>query len=253
MMTDTNSKMKSGVYIIDCSLDQRFYVGKSKNVLNRFSEHRSRLRHGLHRCHRLQQAWDKYGEAAFAFRLVARVHIDALEQVEQVWIQAHFAAGMLFNTVDLSVPFGVRRAQKISAAQKAIWADPTKRAKLAAKIRHAQNKPEAKARMRAAQLLTQNRPEVKVQHSATMKRRMADPAIRAIYVANAKLGREARRLMPGNAGEANPWAKLTNVIVLGIRASTEPPAEIAKNLSIHVSLVNKIRRGDAWKHLLGVS
>ena len=60
----------AGIYAIKNSTNGRSYVGSSNNLLRRWTEHRKRLRAKRHDCPALQNAWNKYGEAAFTFTVV---------------------------------------------------------------------------------------------------------------------------------------------------------------------------------------
>lgn len=50
-------------------------------------------------------------------------------------------------------------------------------------------------------------------------------------------------------GERYPRAKLTDAAVLYMRRSGLPQKELAKKFGVHVSRVNRILRGQGWKHL----
>lgn len=76
--------MKPAIYVIRHEASGRVYIGSARVPARRFAEHRSRLRRGVHTNARLQAAWNKHGEAAFTFELLASVldvaHIEAVEQ-----------------------------------------------------------------------------------------------------------------------------------------------------------------------------
>src|SRR5579884_504761 len=77
-----------GVYRIRNLLNGKVYVGStSTGFRRRWGMHRNRLRAGRHANQHLQAAWDKYGEAAFAFE-VLEVVADAAEVLprEQDWL-----------------------------------------------------------------------------------------------------------------------------------------------------------------------
>jgi group I intron endonuclease len=62
--------MNSGVYAIFNNKTNAVYVGKSKDIKDRFWNHVGKLRSGKHRnCH-LQRAWNKYGESSFEFKVI---------------------------------------------------------------------------------------------------------------------------------------------------------------------------------------
>lgn len=90
--------MTIGLYRITDATTGRFYVGSSRNCERRFNEHRKHLRAGRHHSPALQGAWNKRGEAAFAFELIAVCWTadDALE-VEQEWLDEHYGSKACLN------------------------------------------------------------------------------------------------------------------------------------------------------------
>lgn len=71
----------AGVYRISCG--DRFYIGSSVDIRARFSNHRSRLRHGKHTNSFLQAVWDKYGEDAFSFNVLVVTERNQTRSIEQ--------------------------------------------------------------------------------------------------------------------------------------------------------------------------
>lgn len=59
-----------GIYIIICLANNKCYIGQSKNVSIRLSQHKSRLRRKIHEIHELQNDFDLYGEEIFEFSAV---------------------------------------------------------------------------------------------------------------------------------------------------------------------------------------
>lgn len=64
------------VYAIENTVNNRCYIGSATNYKNRWHTHRSSLRRGVHHSFVLQRAWDKYGEAAFVFKLLLVCPLD---------------------------------------------------------------------------------------------------------------------------------------------------------------------------------
>lgn len=60
--------MRSGIYEIINAANGKRYVGSAVNFRQRWNEHRSKLRRGVHHAKPLQHAWNKYGEHLFSFR-----------------------------------------------------------------------------------------------------------------------------------------------------------------------------------------
>lgn len=76
----------SGVYEIRCLPNKKFYIGSAVNLRERWRNHIYTLNLGKHRNIHLQNAWNKYGEAAFIFTILQLVEKNILLQTEQVWI-----------------------------------------------------------------------------------------------------------------------------------------------------------------------
>src|SRR3990167_10246615 len=65
----TMKKSQSGTYMILNNISGTRYIGSAaRSVSQRWQEHRYALRRGFHRNPYLQNAWNKYGESAFAGR-----------------------------------------------------------------------------------------------------------------------------------------------------------------------------------------
>lgn len=63
------------------------YVGSSKDIYTRWSQHKHDLRRHTHRNVLLQRAWDKYGEDGFVFDILERTAEDRLLEREQFWYE----------------------------------------------------------------------------------------------------------------------------------------------------------------------
>ena len=77
--------MTIGIYRIFLP-DGRSYIGQSCNVERRLREHRNNLNRGATKSPKLQSAWTKYGEAAFAFEVLETCDSDELTTREQWWM-----------------------------------------------------------------------------------------------------------------------------------------------------------------------
>jgi group I intron endonuclease len=89
------------IYTIRNVVDQKFYVGSTANMRERFRTHRGKLRRGAHHCHHLQAAWNKYGEETFKFEVVERLSGGAsyadLQAAEDVWLEKHVGTKECYN------------------------------------------------------------------------------------------------------------------------------------------------------------
>lgn len=76
----------SGIYCIINLVNNKKYIGSSKNIRTRLWCHRAELRHGHHdNCH-LQRAWNKYGESNFDFYIIEKCEESLLLEREQFYI-----------------------------------------------------------------------------------------------------------------------------------------------------------------------
>lgn len=55
----------SGIYCIENKINNKTYIGSSKNLYQRLLKHFALLRHNKHENAHLQSAWNKYGEESF--------------------------------------------------------------------------------------------------------------------------------------------------------------------------------------------
>lgn len=55
--------------------------------------------------------------------------------------------------------------------------------------------------------------------------------------------------MEHSHGEGRPDAKLTELIVREIRASSEPSRVLAERYGVHQRIIQKVRKRDLWKHI----
>lgn len=125
-----NSSPRSGVYeIVRIETGQR-YIGSTLDVIRRFGRHKLDLRKGIHECRYLQNAWNKYGESAFEFRVIEMCLPDSvmLCSIEQQYIDSN--KGRLYNCCKLAEPFsrewhstrrGKAHHRKISELMKERW------------------------------------------------------------------------------------------------------------------------------------
>jgi group I intron endonuclease len=73
----------SGVYYIKNTLTQKGYIGSSKNINRRKSEHFRELRKNKHKNRHLQSAFNKHGESIFEFSVVVICPEEYIFKLEQ--------------------------------------------------------------------------------------------------------------------------------------------------------------------------
>lgn len=166
-----------GLYEIRNLIAGKRYIGSSKNLTGRLSTHRKQLRRGIHPNHMLQGAWNKYGEAAFAFCVVALLIVEDQFPTEGRWIKACLAAGeFLYNLADdVKAPGkGYRHTPETRALRSWIttarFADPNERKKVSESIKRTlAADPTILIRRTAAIRAANLRPETQKKKSDAMK------------------------------------------------------------------------------------
>lgn len=81
--------MSVGIYKIENLLNGKVYVGQSADIEKRWSTHKAELRNNYHHNAHLQNAWNQYGEANFAFSIIEECGVDQLNQCEIYWISKY--------------------------------------------------------------------------------------------------------------------------------------------------------------------
>ncbi|MGL4426053.1 MAG: GIY-YIG nuclease family protein [Cetobacterium sp.] len=82
--------MTIGIYSIVNLKNKKIYIGSSKHVEGRWSQHHSELRGGYHPNKHLQNSWNKYGEELFSFELMEETNIESLLSREQSYIDLFY-------------------------------------------------------------------------------------------------------------------------------------------------------------------
>lgn len=71
--------MLQSIYIIQNNQNDKFYVGRSNNVKERFRKHKKMLANGCHDNIYLQRAWDKY-DGDFTFKVIHNIDTGDIEK-----------------------------------------------------------------------------------------------------------------------------------------------------------------------------
>ena len=127
----------SGVYAIINIVTGYLYIGSALNLKRRKIRHYTELRCQHHHNERLQRAWNKYGEAAFSFKILFLCDSQNLLFYEQRCLDNLKLSGSGYNLCWIAGSIlGIKRS-------------PETRAKLSIKCRHPHSK-EARERMSMA-------------------------------------------------------------------------------------------------------
>src|SRR5574343_145795 len=75
-----------GIYKITNTINNKCYIGKSMRVFKRWYEHKAHLRKNKHINIYLQNAWNKYGENVFDFKVIEICEEKDLKEREIYWM-----------------------------------------------------------------------------------------------------------------------------------------------------------------------
>lgn len=110
----------SGIYCIMNKLNNKVYIGSSKNVGRRLREHKTLLRTNRHHSSPLQYSWNHYGEAMFVFFVLEVCEEDKLIDREKFWVQEKGSLDRLFG-YNIKVP-GDFEITKNKSQEKEVYA-----------------------------------------------------------------------------------------------------------------------------------
>lgn len=78
--------IKIGIYVITNTLNNKEYVGSSKNLQQRKQSHFSKLKRGVHENFKLQNSFNKYGKDFFKFNILEECPLEVLLERELFYL-----------------------------------------------------------------------------------------------------------------------------------------------------------------------
>jgi group I intron endonuclease len=114
--------MFSGIYQIRNIINNKVYIGSSKNLGKRELDHFSALERGNHHNTYLQRAWNKYGRDVFKFDIIRECKEENLLKIEQFYLDKYKynKKNILYNTSLIAgrVEMNEETRKKISKSNK---------------------------------------------------------------------------------------------------------------------------------------
>ena len=241
-----------GIYQILNRINGKRYIGSAMSFKQRNAVHLSLLRKGNHHSRHLQNAWNLYGEKAFAFEVLEYVidpeqliereqfYIDRLKPEYNICPAAGSNLGRKFG------PLSKEHRHKLGEAQKRRFQDPEARQKISERLRgnayslgH-KHTEETRQKMSEAHRLRYRDPEERQKTSEASKRMWQNPEHR-------------RKMSKIQRGEGNGNARLSESDVIEIKALLQEGdlshREIAARFGVARSSISSINRGRVWKHV----
>lgn len=171
----------TGIYEIVNLVNGKRYVGSAVNLRHRWRQHRCELGKGRHNPI-LQNAWRKYGEAAFEFRVIEIVRdprdLIAREQHYIDAIKPEYNVARIAGS-RLGVPLSPEHKAQVSATHKRLWSSPEHRAKVLEARRGYKTTPEHKENLSKALKGRELTAEHKAIIAANNRKRNKSPEQRA--------------------------------------------------------------------------
>ena len=90
-------KKITGIYMIKCKINNKVYIGQSKNIKKRFNYHRSALNRNNHDNDLLQNDWNKYGQDYFEFNIIVECEEHKLNELEREYINEYKSCDFGYN------------------------------------------------------------------------------------------------------------------------------------------------------------
>lgn len=209
-----NLPSTSGIYIITCTVDGKFYIGGAVNLHKRWGAHRAQLRLGAHINQHLQRAWNKHGEATFTVAILELCERDLLTEREQHYL----------DTMQPFDPrgFNISHEVKMVITRKGQKLSPEHIAKVSAALKGRKLAPEHVAKTSAANRGRKHTPEARANMGASRKGHPVSEETRA-KIRSARIGsshsEETRaKLSAARKGRKPPPNALTQAIAKNSKA-----------------------------------
>lgn len=115
--------MTSGIYEIKNMLNNKRYIGSSKNIENRTITHIAQLEEQKHHSIKLQRSWNKYGQGSFIFNIIELCESSNLIEREQFYIDLYNSYNKGYNCLPLArsslgYKFTLEQKEKLSSIRK---------------------------------------------------------------------------------------------------------------------------------------
>ena len=90
-------KKITGIYMIRCKINNKVYIGRSKNIKDRWKQHKRELRNNKHYNKNIQKDWNKYGQDCFEFNIIVECEEYKLNELERKYINEYKSCDFGYN------------------------------------------------------------------------------------------------------------------------------------------------------------
>ena len=88
----------TGIYAIHNKINNKYYIGQTIDINQRWMQHRSRLKTGVHENKHLQSAYNLYGKDAFEYILIEECNKSELDEKEMYYIEKYNSYNNGYNS-----------------------------------------------------------------------------------------------------------------------------------------------------------
>lgn len=112
------AKKISGIYKIQNILNEKIYIGRSKNISKRWFEHKRELKNKSHHSDKLQNAVNKYGIDNFEFSIIEEASESDILELEQKYLDLYNSAECGYNIMKVASPMMPPREVSVDTRKK---------------------------------------------------------------------------------------------------------------------------------------
>jgi group I intron endonuclease len=225
--------IKSGLYKIQNTKNNKFYIGSSVNIPLRWKEHKWDLKNNKHHNVHLQFAVNKYGLQNFEFNVIKEVAVFDLLAEEQLLLNQYCGTSICYNISKNSVAPGTGRSPSEETRQKMST-------RMIGRVRSQEHKDNLSKALTGKILSDETRKKI----STTLKGK----------VESEETKRKKSKAWQGKTN--NPDAKLTEIDVLKILMLFEQnkvnryyKKQLALHYDVSWNTIHRIVTRKIWKHI----
>lgn len=253
-----------GIYKITNTVNNKIYIGSAISTKERWNQHKRKLKLNKHTNKHLQNAWNKYGDDKFTFKVIEYVEDkEKLIEREQYWIDNLKVCDRTYG-YNININASNRLGMKHSEESKQKFREIAKNRKFSEETRRKMSESSKKENLSPDTTLKMSNSlkgrvfsdEHKNKISSSLRNHTVTDEVRKKMSESGKkktLSQEHKdKIGIKSSGENNKNSKLTENDVMKIKYLIIDGMilkDIAKLFNISYSTIGKIKRNESWKHI----
>jgi group I intron endonuclease len=256
-LQDINKIDFCGIYKITNMVNNKVYIGQSKNIYKRWDEHRHTLNINKHKNQHLQNAWNINGEDNFMFEILEICEFDLLDNIEKIYINTYHSMDRDYGynkesggnrgktkSIESCLKIGIARKDKYSGENHPLFGKPrSEETKLKLKIANTGKIMTTETKNK----ISKGNKNKKHHDKQSLEEKEKNNLIR-------KMEREKNRIKRiYKQGEDHPSAKYTNDKIKEIKEMlifySGNSNIVAEKLNINVNTIGDIKNLNSWVNI----